>query len=77
MKLSTCLPLDKCFHVIAGVGIFALASLAIDRWALLVVALSAIGKEAYDYLHIDRHTPDLADAFYTLAGGLLGLLCTF
>lgn len=37
----------------------------------VVVIAIAFGKEVYDYLHRDKHTPELMDALATIAGGFL------
>lgn len=76
MNLEKYLPLDKCYHLIAGFIIFSLLSVVIDRWALVPVIAAAVLKELYDK-YTGKGTPDWKDAAYTIAGGLLGLLCTY
>jgi hypothetical protein len=66
---------DKALHFIAGVLIFAVGHFASVLIGLGLVVLAAIGKEVYDYINRDKHTPDLWDAVYTIAGGAVGLVC--
>jgi len=76
MKLTDCLPLDKAYHVIAGVVIFACTQWLLGVWSLFVVLIVATLKEAYDK-YTGKGTPEIRDLVFTLVGGLLGLLCTF
>ena len=66
---------DKALHFIAGVLIFAVGHFASVLVGLGLVVLAAVGKEVYDWLHRDKHTPDIMDAVYTIAGGVAGLVC--
>lgn len=69
------IPIDKQGHFIVGGGIAAGSSalLAIAGistwWALIPVAIAAVGKEIYDYYHPTMHTADVFDAAATLSGG--------
>jgi len=72
----TMLPHDKALHALIGAAIFSaayvlftLAGLPSLHIAAGAVVLAAVGKEVYDYLNRDKHTPDLLDALATLAGG--------
>lgn len=76
MKLRDYLPLDKAYHVIVGVSIFALTHWLIGVWSILVVLGIAILKEAYDKF-TKKGTPEWLDIVYTVVGGLLGFMCSF
>ena len=68
------IPADKVAHFASGVVLYALTLPAIGAWhALLVVAIVAAVKEAYDYANRGIHTPDFWDAVATTAGGAVGL----
>jgi len=70
-------PYDKCLHIIAGCMIFAAAHLFLAwGFSLLIVIFIAAGKEVYDYLHPANHTCDFMDFVFTVAGGLLGFICS-
>jgi hypothetical protein len=67
---------DKALHALVGSAIFSaayvlftLAGLPALHIAAGAVVLAAVGKEVYDRLNRDRHTPDPLDALATLAGG--------
>jgi len=67
------IPLDKQAHALSGsvvvfTLVFAGKSLSL---ALLVCALLAVAKEAYDDYHPDKHTCDVWDFVATCTGGLL------
>lgn len=68
-------PQDKLQHFIVGVFIYAAAHF----WGVVIgmaaVVVAAVGKEIFDYLHKENHTPDLKDALVTIAGGVVGLVC--
>lgn len=76
MKLTDYLPLDKCYHVIAGILIFAVCHFFIGYWSMLVVLSIAVIKEVYDK-HSGKGTPEWQDIMFTVVGGLLGLVCNF
>lgn len=72
------IPYDKALHALVGGGIFSaayvvftLAGLPALHIAAGAVVLAAVGKEVYDYLNRDRHTPDLMDAVATIIGGAI------
>jgi hypothetical protein len=74
-RLST-IPSDKVMHFAVGVVLFAvLLPFVGSITSMAVVATAAVGKEIYDYLNKDNHTPDVWDALATIAGGGVGLLC--
>ncbi len=66
------IPLDKQAHFFAGGFVFG-ATVPHVGWllAMAIVAAAAFGKEIYDHLNRDRHTPDLVDALATIAGGIV------
>lgn len=71
------IPQDKCLHIIVGVMIFAITNLLLgSAVAMAVVTVVAAAKEVYDYFNKDKHTPDVFDFLATVAGGLLGLICS-
>lgn len=76
MKLTDYLPIDKAYHVIAGVLIFACTQWLFSLWSLLIVLIVATLKETYDK-YTGKGTPEIMDIVFTMVGGLLGLLCTF
>lgn len=66
------IPSDKIYHCLVGVILFAIGNLV--GYGLAVAIIGAVGKEIYDYLHKDTHTPDVWDAVATTLGGLLGYI---
>lgn len=74
--LSRIAPLDKCYHLIGGIVLFSLGNFYSATFGLCLVIAMGIGKELYDYLNRENHTPDLWDAVATIAGGMLGYICT-
>lgn len=69
---------DKSLHALVGAAIFSaaytiftLAGLHALHIAAGAVVLAAVGKEVYDRIHRDRHTPDPVDALATIAGGVV------
>ena len=75
-KLNS-IPSDKVYHFAGGVLIFAAALPIIGVLSgFLTVVIIGAAKEVYDYLHRDRHTPDVWDAVATVFGGLVGLFCS-
>lgn len=69
---------DKALHIVVGSAIFSavyvactLAGLPALHIAAGAVVLAAVGKEVYDRIHRDRHTPDPLDALATIAGGVV------
>lgn len=74
MKLPM-LPHDKANHFIYGLIIFGLFKIILGPLVgIILCSLFGVGKEIYDYLHKDIHTPDIYDAIVTISGGLIGLL---
>jgi hypothetical protein len=67
-------PCDKQMHFICGLVIAALLTPFIGAYSILVVAVIAILKEIYDYLHKDIHTPDFWDWVATVLGGAVGFV---
>lgn len=70
------MPHDKALHVIVGTVIFAVLHFISIPIALTGVLIAAVGKEAYDYFHKESHTTEPLDALATIAGGMIGWLCT-
>lgn len=64
------IPADKVAHCLGGVILFAIGQLF--GYGLALAVIGAIAKEIYDYIHKDKHTPDVWDAVATVLGGLLG-----
>ena len=67
-------PADKQMHFIGGLVIAALLTPFIGAYSIVVVAIIALLKEVYDYLHKDIHTPDFWDWVATVLGGLVGFV---
>jgi hypothetical protein len=67
-------PADKQAHFICGLVIAALLTPFIGAYSIVVVAIIALAKEIYDYLHKDIHTPDFWDWVATVLGGLVGFV---
>jgi hypothetical protein len=68
------LPHDKALHFIVGVLIYAAAHFVSPVVGMIAVTVAAVGKEVYDYMNRDKHTPDLWDAVATLLGGAAGFV---
>ena len=71
------IPHDKALHALYGLVIYNLVSLFTVSWiAITAVLFVAIGKEIYDYYHIN-HTSDgfdvLAAVFFPLSFYLVGI----
>ena len=67
-------PADKQMHFLCGLVIAALLTPFIGAYSVVVVAIIALLKEIYDYLHKDIHTPDFWDWVATVLGGLVGFV---
>jgi hypothetical protein len=67
-------PADKQMHFICGLVIAALLTPFIGAYSIVVVAIIALLKEIYDYLHKDIHTPDFWDWVATTLGGVVGFV---
>ena len=66
------IPYDKALHYVYGSVLFSLCYHLVGcANALLAVCMIAAGKEIYDYLHRDSHTPDFWDFVATMAGALV------
>ena len=72
LSLLAKLPYDKALHYVYGSVLFSLCYhlLGIGN-SLLGVVLVASGKEVYDQMHRDLHTPDFWDFVATMAGALV------
>ena len=68
------IPADKQMHFLCGLVIAALLTPFIGAYSIVVVAIIALLKEIYDYLHKDIHTPDVWDWVATTLGGLVGFV---
>jgi hypothetical protein len=67
-------PCDKQMHMLSGFIIAAVLTPFIGAYSIVVVAIIALLKEIYDYLHKDIHTPDFWDWVATVLGGLVGFV---
>jgi hypothetical protein len=67
-------PADKQAHFLCGLVIAVLLTPFIGAYSIVVVAVIALLKEIYDYLHKDIHTPDFWDWVATVLGGLVGFV---
>ncbi len=67
-------PVDKFLHFISGFIIAAVLTPFIGFYAVVVVAIIALLKEIYDYLHPESHTADFWDWVATTLGGLVGFV---
>lgn len=73
--ISKYIPLDKAYHMIAGMILYAGFHFINPLVALAIVALIAVIKEVYDKIS-KTGTPEYADILFTILGGLLGYICT-
>ena len=69
IALLNSIPVDKVYHCLGGVVLFAIGQLF--GYGLALAIIGAIAKEIYDYYH-PNHTADWKDAVATILGGLLG-----
>lgn len=67
-------PVDKFMHFISGLLIAVILTPFIGFYSVLIVALIALAKEVYDYLHPDLHTADIWDWVATTLGGIVGVV---
>ena len=65
---------DKFMHFICGFIIAAVLTPFIGFYAVVVVAIIALLKEIYDYLHPESHTADIWDWVATTLGGVVGFV---
>ena len=70
-------PVDKFMHFISGLLIAVILTPFIGFYSVLIVALIALAKEVYDYLHPDLHTADIWDWVATTLGGIVGVLLVY
>ena len=70
-------PVDKFMHFISGLLIAVVLTPFIGFYSVLIVALIALAKEVYDYLHPDLHTADIWDWVATTLGGIVGVLLVY
>jgi hypothetical protein len=65
------IPIDKQLHFFVGGTIMGFCAAAFGIGiGIGAVVLIAAGKEIYDYMHRDVHTPDIWDFIATLLGGI-------
>lgn len=67
-------PCDKQMHFACGFIIAALLTPFIGAYSIVVVAIIALLKEVYDFLHPESHTADFWDWVATVLGGLVGFV---
>ena len=66
------IPYDKALHYLYGSVLFAMLYHVFGVGnSLLGVVMIASGKEIYDYMHRDSHTPDFWDFAVTVLGALV------
>ena len=61
---------DKVQHCATGTALGLIACLISLQWGMLVVLLTGVGKEVWDYF--GHGTPEWQDVYCTVAGGALG-----
>jgi hypothetical protein len=66
-------PLDKQAHFVTGAVMSLFGYLIFGYYSLILVALIAVAKEYYDYLHPNIHTCDFYDWLATVLGGVFAL----
>jgi Co/Zn/Cd efflux system component len=67
-------PADKQMHFIGGLVIAAILTPFIGAYSIVVVAIVALLKEVYDFLHPESHTADFMDWVATALGGVVGFV---
>lgn len=67
-------PADKQMHFACGFIIAAILTPFIGAYSILVVAIVALLKEVYDFLHPESHTADFMDWVATTLGGVVGFV---
>lgn len=67
------LPKDKLQHLIVGAVVSVIILILTGSVLAAILASSGvgIGKEVYDLLNKDKHTPEILDAIATSYGGML------
>lgn len=68
------IPQDKANHFIAGVLLFAVGHFISVPVGIFLAVAYAVGKEMWDYAS-GKGTPEIMDAVYTIAGGMVGYIC--
>jgi hypothetical protein len=71
------LPQDKANHFVYGSLVFTIVYILTLNpiLALTITTIVGFGKEIYDALNKQTHTPDILDLLSTVAGGLFPFLC--
>ena len=67
-------PCDKQMHMLSGFIIAAVLTPFIGAYSIVVVAIIALLKEVYDFLHPESHTADFWDWVATVLGGVVGFV---
>lgn len=67
-------PADKQAHVLSGFIIAVALTPFIGAYSIAVVAMIALLKEIYDYMHPASHTSDFWDWLVTVLGGIVGFV---
>ncbi len=70
------IPADKVGHALIGVLLYAAFHFVHPAVGIAVVVTAAVAKEVYDYMHRDKHTPEIMDAVATIVGGIVGFICS-
>lgn len=60
---------DKRMHLLGG-ALLGLTSIVFPGLGIALAAVAGVGKEIYDKVS-GKGTPEVADAVYTVAGGLV------
>jgi positive regulator of sigma E activity len=68
------IPQDKQLHFSVGFIVYCIFSYITPIFAMVIVAITGIYKEIYDYKHQNIHTADAWDAIATIAGGMVAFL---
>ena len=67
-------PADKQAHFLCGLVIAAILTPFIGAYSIVVVAIIALLKELYDFLHPESHTADFLDWVATTLGGVVAFV---
>ncbi len=75
-KIFNIFPYDKNLHFIAGMALAVpgIMLFGISINAVIPAIVVGIAKEVYDYFHMPKYHPELADAACTAFGSLLIVL---
>ena len=71
------IPADKQMHLFTAAVGAALLYNVIGWFAVLVISITGVIKEWYDYRHPDKHTCDIWDWVATTIGGGIGAVLAF